>query len=67
MRPSGKICNLFLKFRFVSLTLEHEKELLRTAAFVIEKVIADSATIIIASKGYWYCGGDVFGEQIEIR
>lgn len=35
----------------IPLTLEHEKELLQNAGFVIEKVLDSSATIIIARKG----------------
>ena len=35
----------------IPLTLEHEKELLQNAGFVIEKVLDGSATIIIAGKG----------------
>ena len=35
----------------IPLTLEHEKELLQDAGFVIEKVVDDDATIIVARKG----------------
>ncbi len=35
----------------IPLTLEHEKELLRDAGFVIEKVLDGEATIIIAARG----------------
>lgn len=33
------------------MTLEHEKDLLQNAGFVIQKVLDGNATIIIASKG----------------
>lgn len=35
----------------IPLTLEHEKEILEKAGFVIEKVVDESATIIVARKG----------------
>lgn len=35
----------------IPLTLEHEKELLQNAGFVIEKVVDDNATIFVARKG----------------
>ena len=35
----------------IPLTLEHEKELLQSAGFVIEKVLDGNATILIAGKG----------------
>lgn len=35
----------------IPLTLEHEKELLQNAGFVIEKVVDDDATIFVARKG----------------
>lgn len=35
----------------IPLTLEHEKELLQNAGFVIEKVVDDDAMIFVARKG----------------